>query len=104
LRRLHPPPPIGDIYSMPLHLSVTDAGKLLGVGKSVAYDALKKGTFPVRTVQVCGAMRVVTAELLRYLGYQVPELAGRDDAGARPPDRAAPVTGPPAVVFREASR
>ncbi len=46
--------------------SVTEFGKILGVSKNVAYDALNRGDF--QSIRVGGRIRVVTATLRRALG------------------------------------
>ena len=53
-------------------ISVEEAGRLLGIGRALAYEATASGDIP--SIQI-GRRRVVpTAALLRLLGYDVPEV------------------------------
>lgn len=49
-------------------VSVGEAGKLLGIGKSTAYAAVNNGTFPVPTIKIGGRIVVPTRPLLELLG------------------------------------
>lgn len=54
---------------MPLTMPVwPDAAKVLGLGRSVAYEMVRSGTFPCRVLRLGGKIRVSRADLLRYLG------------------------------------
>lgn len=48
-------------------LGVPEACKLLGISRSHGYEAVKRGVFPAKVLQVGRAYRVVTASLLRVL-------------------------------------
>jgi excisionase family DNA binding protein len=48
-------------------IDVPAAADLLGVNTDTAYNAIKAGEFPVRTFRVGRRIRVVTADLLRFL-------------------------------------
>ena len=52
-------------------LSVPEAARLLGIGKSLAYDLARRGEFPVRVLRLGQRMRVSRVELDRYLAGEV---------------------------------
>lgn len=45
-----------------------DASRILGMGRSTAYQLAKHNQFPVRVLRVGSRYRVSRADLLRYLG------------------------------------
>ncbi|WP_409480557.1 helix-turn-helix domain-containing protein [Micrococcus luteus] len=55
----------------PATLSVPEAGRLLGIGKSLAYDLARRDEFPVRILRLGQRMRVSRVELDRYLAGEV---------------------------------
>lgn len=51
--------------------AVTDvetAGKILGIGRTLAYQLAKENRFPVRVVRVGNLYRIPTLEVLKLLG------------------------------------
>ena len=54
-------------------VSLVEAARLLGVGKSSAYELAHAGTFPVRVIPIGRRLRVPVADLLRVLGMPVVE-------------------------------
>lgn len=44
------------------------AARALGIGHNKAYDLIKAGTFPVRTLTMGGTVRIPTAALWEALG------------------------------------
>lgn len=56
------------LEKLPPTLSVTEAGKLLGLSRSSAYRAAERGDLP--TLQIAGRLHVPTARLLAMLGYR----------------------------------
>lgn len=54
--------------------SVEELGRILGVSKNPAYDAVKRGDFP--SIRIRGRIRVLTAPLRRTLGME-PVLSER---------------------------
>lgn len=52
-------------------LSIPDAGRVLGIGKSLAYDLARRDEFPVRILRLGQRMRVSRVELDRYLAGEV---------------------------------
>lgn len=58
-------------------LPLPEAAALLGIGKSTAYAAVRKGSFPVRVIQIGGRYVVPTAPLLELLGIdELPDFEG----------------------------
>lgn len=53
---------------LPLTMDLVSAGKILGVGRSTAYELVRQGTFPVRVLKLGNKFRVSRADLLAYLG------------------------------------
>ena len=49
-------------------MSVTEAGRLLGVGRTLAYRLASSGEFPVTVIRLGRTYRVPTAPLLDLLG------------------------------------
>ena len=49
-------------------LSVPEAGRILGIGRSAAYEAVKSGDIPA--IKVGRSVRVPTARLLALLGLR----------------------------------
>lgn len=54
-------------------MSIPDAGKAFGMGRSAAYEAAKNGAFP--TLQVGGRTFVITALLRQQLGLDTKRAA-----------------------------
>ncbi|KAA1427869.1 helix-turn-helix domain-containing protein [Nocardioides antri] len=74
---------LGDLRDLPTtlpvwHASKVSAASLLGVGRSVAYEAAERGDLP--SLRIGHRIVVPTAALLRMLGAQA--LADLDDAPA----------------------
>lgn len=51
----------------PRTLSVPEAGKILGIGQSKAYELAKRGEFPVRVLKLGKQLRVSISQLEAYL-------------------------------------
>lgn len=60
---------------LPLTLDVIAAAKMLGIGRSLAYDLVKRDQFPVRVLRIGHKLRIPTADLLTYLGQRPGEAA-----------------------------
>jgi predicted DNA-binding transcriptional regulator AlpA len=52
---------------------LVEAARLLGVGRSAAYETEKAGTFPCRTIRIGRRVRVPVADLRRVLGLDAPD-------------------------------
>ncbi|GAB2751725.1 hypothetical protein GCM10027072_56300 [Streptomyces bullii] len=59
-----------ELLALPATVNVTTAGRALGIGRDKAYELIRTGTFPVRTLPLGGTVRVPTAELWRVLGVE----------------------------------
>lgn len=57
-----------ELLSLPATVNVTTAGRALGIGRDKAYELIRKGSFPVRTLTLGRTVRVPTAELWKLLG------------------------------------
>lgn len=60
----------GGAEGLPPTLTVEEAGRLLGISRTAAYRAVKRGELPV--VHLSGRLHVPTAKLLRLLGIEHP--------------------------------
>ncbi len=56
------------VLALPVTVDVVTAAHALGLSRDGAYDLLRRGEFPVRTIKVGRLRRVPRAELLRVLG------------------------------------
>lgn len=74
------PPP--DPRTLPPTLDIVTAARLLGIGRTTAYQLARNGQFPVPLLRIGGGYRVPTAPLLTLLGLDT-----RTDAA--PPTTAA---------------
>ncbi|MDQ0990774.1 helix-turn-helix domain-containing protein [Streptomyces sp. V3I7] len=59
-----------ELLSLPATVNVTTAGRALGIGRDKAYELVRSGRFPVRTLPLGRTVRVPTAELWRLLGIE----------------------------------
>ncbi|MEU0722770.1 DNA-binding protein [Streptomyces sp. NPDC006140] len=59
-----------ELLSLPATVNVTTAGRALGIGRDKAYELIRSGAFPVRTLVLGGTTRVPTAELWKVLGVE----------------------------------
>ncbi len=51
----------------PPTVDVGDGARALGFARSTSYEAIRNGTFPVKTITVGRGIRVLTADLIRVL-------------------------------------
>ena len=58
---------LAQVRKLPAVLEVTEAARVLGIGRTTAYEALAAGTFPAKTIKVGGRIKVLTASLLTVL-------------------------------------
>jgi predicted DNA-binding transcriptional regulator AlpA len=56
-----------EIRNWPPTIDVTTAARVLGISRSSAYELVKVGQFPVRTLRVGSRVRVLTHDLVRVL-------------------------------------
>lgn len=64
-----------DLMALPVSVDIVIAGRALGVGRTLAYDMAKRGEFPVRVLKLGNRYRVARADLLRFLGEDLAEVA-----------------------------
>lgn len=55
-------------------VSVEEAGRLMGIGRTTAYDLASRGEFPVSPIRVGRQLRVPIASLARILDLTVEEV------------------------------
>ncbi|MBS2966561.1 helix-turn-helix domain-containing protein [Actinocrinis puniceicyclus] len=68
--------------SLPPTLDIVTAGRLLGIGRTTAYQLARHGRFPVPVLRVGGSYRVPTAPLLALLGIDAPAVAAPQTTAA----------------------
>ena len=61
-----------DTRTLPPTLDIVTAGRLLGIGRTTAYQLARHGQFPVPVLRIGGGYRVPTAPLLALLGIGSP--------------------------------
>jgi excisionase family DNA binding protein len=59
---------LGDLQTLPPTIDLMTAARVLGIGRSKAYQLARDGEFPVRIIRIGDLYRVSTAELVRLLG------------------------------------
>lgn len=57
--------------ALPPTLDVVAAGRLLGIGRTVAYRLVREGRWPTHVVHVGRKIKIPTAPLLEFLGLPV---------------------------------
>ncbi|MEW9532815.1 helix-turn-helix domain-containing protein [Microbispora sp. NPDC049125] len=57
-----------DLQNLPPTLDLMTAARILGIGRTKAYELAKKDQFPVRTIRIGDLYRISSADLLRLLG------------------------------------
>jgi Helix-turn-helix domain len=57
-----------ELLALPVTVDIVTAGRAFGISRDAAYDLLRRGEFPCRTLKVGRLRRVPRAELLRVLG------------------------------------
>ena len=60
-------PTLREIRKWPPTVKVEVAARPLGISRSGAYEAIRTGKFPVKTIRVGHRIRVLTADLIRVL-------------------------------------
>lgn len=60
-------PSIDDLMAAGATVDVVQAGRALGIGRSLTYDLLRRGQFPVRVLRLGNRVRVPTADLIALL-------------------------------------
>lgn len=60
-----------EVRALPVVVDLVTAGSVLGMGRNAAYEAQRRGEFPVPVLRVGCRYRVVTSHLLRLLGVEI---------------------------------
>jgi predicted DNA-binding transcriptional regulator AlpA len=71
---------VADLDSLPPAIDLVTAARVLGIGRTTAYQLARRGQFPCRVIRVGGLYRVATPDLIRLLtdaGRDTPEAAGQ---------------------------
>lgn len=69
---------LADLHSLPATLGVVEAGRLLGIGRTTAYELVHEGKFPAPVVRCGRRFLVPTMPLLELLGIRYsPALESR---------------------------
>lgn len=65
---------LGDVNltRLPPTVDIVTAARILGVGRTVAYELVREGTWPTPVIHVGRKIRVPTAPLLDLLGINSP--------------------------------
>lgn len=63
-----------ELDALPVSVSLVEAGRALRMGRTKAHDLVRRNEFPCRVLRLGGAYVVPKAELLRVLGFPVPEI------------------------------
>lgn len=61
-----------DLTELPPTVDIVTAARILGVGRTVAYELVREGTWPTPVLHVGRKIRVPTAPLLVLLGVTPP--------------------------------
>lgn len=93
-----------EIRRLPLALSVAQAARLLRIGRSKAYEAIKTGTWPTRTIRVGRCIRIPAADVLRLLGLPTSNESDSQQHKEPPSTRCSNVSPPTARNWRRPFR
>jgi len=63
-----------EVHALPPVLDVPTAGRLLGLGRSAAYDLVLAGSWPTPVLRLGRRLRIPTAPLLALLGLSTDSL------------------------------
>ena len=72
-----------EVRSLPAVVDLPTAGAVLGIGRTVAYQLARSGSFPTPVIRVGSQLKVPTAYLLALLGLSTdppPALPGQPSA------------------------
>ena len=62
---------LDELLALPATVNVVTAARALGIGHNKAYDLIKAGEFPVRTLTMGNTVRIPTAALWEALGVSL---------------------------------
>ena len=67
-----PAPEAIDLLKLPPTVDIVTAARILGVGRTVAYELVREGAWPTPVIHVGRKIRVPTAPLRTLLGVHPP--------------------------------
>lgn len=62
-----------ELAALPALLDVPDAARVLGIGRSLAYELVRRGEWPTEVLRIGKLIKIPTAPLLRLLQGDRPE-------------------------------
>ena len=65
-------PTLDDLRHLPPVVDLLTAARMLGIGRTSAYNLARQEKFPCRVIRVGSSYRVPTADLCRLLGVRDP--------------------------------
>jgi hypothetical protein len=63
---------LDEVQALPATMDLMTAARVLGLGRTKAYELARSGEFPCRLLRFDDTYRVPTAELFKILGLEVP--------------------------------
>ena len=72
-----------ELLRLPVLLTVPVAGRVLGVGRTVAYQLVRRDQWPTPVIRVGGQIRIPRTPLLELLGLPTPEATPPPETPAR---------------------
>lgn len=60
-------PTLDEIRTWPATVSVEQAARAIGISRAHAYESIRRGTFPARTLSVGARTRVLTSSIVAAL-------------------------------------
>jgi hypothetical protein len=74
------------IAQLPPTLDVVTAGRLLGIGRTLAYSLIRTGRWPTRVIRLGASIRIPTQAVLALLAGEVdPQSCPQVPSSSRPP-------------------
>lgn len=62
---------LADLHELPAALDLMTSARILGIGRTKAYELARNGDYPCRIIRIGASYVVPTAELLELLGIQL---------------------------------
>lgn len=75
---------VQELLALPVAVSLDDANRALGLGRSLGYAMAKRGEYPCELLRLRRAYRVKRSDLLKILGVSDTETASGESRSARP--------------------
>jgi excisionase family DNA binding protein len=89
-------PTLADLTALPPTLDVETAARLLGIGRTTAYQLAARNALPIPVLRIGHTLRIPTAPLLTLLGITPPDVSTAARSGPHDvaPSRHAVPPGP----------